>query len=58
MMMDVEAPRRAVREVVTNIEEEEDEEVVKEKKEQERSVVEKLSAPCLKEIEDALTEGK
>lgn len=55
--MDVEAPRKSVREVVTNIEEE-DEQLAKEKVEQERNVIMKLTAPCLKDTEDALKEGR
>lgn len=55
--MDVETPRQAVRETVTNVEEE-DEQVAREKIEQERSVIIKLTAPCLKDIEDSLKENR
>ena len=55
--MDVEAPQRVVREVVTNVEEDDDQ-VAKEKIEQERNVIVKLTAPCLKDIEVSLKEGR
>ncbi len=51
--MDIEKPRKVIREVVSNVEEEE-EVVVKEREAMEIAVVTKLISPCLKQVEDAL----
>ena len=55
--MDVERPKKAVREFVTNVEEE-NEETLKEGQEQERRVVVKLSGPYLEEVENTLKEKR
>ena len=52
--MDVAKRRRAVREVVSNVEEEE-EAVVREREQVEMSVLDKLTSPCLEEAEKALS---
>lgn len=55
--MDLETPRRAVREMVTNVDDE-TEQLNKEREEQKRGVVSKLTTPCLQGIEEALKEGR
>ncbi len=49
--------KSAMREVVSNVEEE-DEAVVEEKKRVEALVLDKLTSPCMSELEAALSEGR
>ena len=55
--MDIEKPQKAVREIVTNVEEEEPS-VVEERSKFERSVVVRLTSPCMQQLESALKENR
>ena len=55
--MDIEKPRKVVREIVTNVEDEEDS-VVEERNKLERAVMNKLASPCLEQLTAALQENR
>ena len=55
--MDIARPVKAVREVVSNVEEEE-REVASQREAVEQNVITKLTSPCLDEIHDALASNK
>ena len=55
--MDIDKPQKAVREIITNVEEE-DESIIEERNKLERAVMSQLASPCLLTVETALKENR